>query len=154
MIPDLPKRLQPPAFDPLGKGGRIAVLDSLVLRTIETEGMRHLIDVHLGNRDSLADDPDMALAVETLDGLGVYSGLLFGDVELLEAQSLCNLVDDCDEKTLAKVRSQLGMAPAESRGLDEYIVIGTGVGHDEDGFTRHLSLSTRTKMSPSAMSGR
>ena len=140
LTPDPPNRLQAPAFDPLGRGSRIAVLDSLVLRTIETEGMRHLIDTHLDNRDSLADDPDLALAAGALDGLGVYSGLLFGDVASLEAgleaQSLCGLVYDCpDEKELEKLRLQLGMAsPEESRGLDKYILLGTGVGHDEDGF--------------------
>ena len=31
------RSLQPPAFDLLGRGSRIAVLDSLVLRTVETE---------------------------------------------------------------------------------------------------------------------
>ncbi len=107
----LERRLQPPAFDAQGRGGGIAVLDSLVLRTVEPEGMRHLIDTHLDNRDSLADNPDLALAAGALEGLGVYSGLLFGDV------------------------AELGMAsPEESRGLDEYILLGTGVGHDEDGF--------------------
>ena len=107
----LERRLQPPAFDAQGRGGGIAVLDSLVLRTVEPEGMRHLIDTHLDNRDSLADDPDLALAAGALEGLGVYSGLLFGDV------------------------AELGMAsPEESRGRDEYILLGTGVGHDEDGF--------------------
>ena len=129
----LERSLQPPAFDLLGRGGGIAVLDSLVLRTVEPEGMRHLIDTYLDNRDSLADDPDLALAAGALDGLGVYSGLLFGDVADLKAQSLCDLVDYCDEEELEKLRSQLGMAPVESGGLDEYILLGTGVGHDQDG---------------------
>ena len=136
----LERSLHPPAFDLLGRGGGIAVLDSLVLRTVEPEGMRYLIDAYLDNWDSLADDPDLALAAGTLDGLGVYSGLLLGDVVSLEAgleaQSLCGLVYDCpDEEELEKLRSQLGMAsPEESRGLDKYILLGTGVGHDEDGF--------------------
>ena len=124
--------LQPPAFDYLGRGGRIAVRDSLVLRTIETEGMRHLIDAHLGNLDSLSDDPDMALATGVLDGLGVYSALLIGDVEPFEAQSLCDLVDDCDEEGLEKLRLALGMATPEPR-RDRYSLLGTGVGHDGDG---------------------
>ena len=128
---DLERSMLPPAFDRLGRGGRIAVLDSLVLRTLETEGMRSLIETYRDNGDSLADDPDLALAAGALDGLGVYSGLLFGDVAELEAQSLCDLVDDCDEEELEKIGSQLGW---ESRGLDEYILLGTGVGHDEDGF--------------------
>ena len=142
LIPDLPKRLLPPAFDPLGRGGRIAVLDSLVLRSIETEGMKGLIDSYLDNRDSLADDPSMALAAVTLDGLGVYSGLIFGDVEELEAPELCDLLpDQCpDAEQLEKIRSSLGMAPVESRGLEKYILLGTGVGHDEDGLYTVLAF--------------
>lgn len=129
--------LRPPAFDYQGRGGRIAVRDSLVLRTVETEGMQHLIDAHVGNRDSLADNPDMALAAETLDGLGVYSALLVGDVEpfdeVLEIRRACNVVSYCaGEEDVDRMRSLLGMAP-ESRALDKYILLGTGVGHDEDG---------------------
>ena len=134
-MPDPPKRLQPPAFDQLGRGGRIAVLDSHVFRTVETEGMRYLIDSHLDNRDSLADDPDMALAAGALDGLGVYSALLFGDVESLGESSLCDriIMDNCpEEEALEKLRSQLGIAPAGA--LDRYILLGAGVGHDGDGF--------------------
>ena len=43
-------------------------------------------------------------------------------------------MEDCDEKELDKLRSQLGMAPPESRGLDKYTLVGAGVGHDRDGF--------------------
>ena len=45
----LDNRWLPPAFDGLGRGGRIAVLDSFVLRTSETAGIKALIDVHVGN---------------------------------------------------------------------------------------------------------
>ncbi len=78
---DLDKKLQPPAFDQLGRGGRIAVLDSIVFRTLRTAGMRALIDTYHGHGDSLADDPALALAAGELQSLGVYSAILVGDVE-------------------------------------------------------------------------
>ncbi len=122
---DLPKRLQPPAFDPVGRGGRIAVLDSLVLRTIETEGMRNLIDAYLDSRDSLADDPDVALAAGALDGLGVYSALLVG---YMEPRSF---LSDEEQAQLERTRKALGMEAPDDP--DEYAVVGTGIGNDEDG---------------------
>ena len=75
--------LHSPAYDSLGRGGRIAVLDFIVPRTIETEGMRGLIDSYIDKGVSLADDPAVAPAAETLDRLGVHSALLLGDVESL-----------------------------------------------------------------------
>ena len=45
---DLKKKFQPPAFDYLGRGGRIAVVDSYVFRTLDTERMRSLIEAYLG----------------------------------------------------------------------------------------------------------
>ena len=67
---DSRKRFTPPAFDVYGRGGRIAVLDGYVLRTVETPGMKSLIDTHLSQRRSLADNPDMLLAAKAMDDQG------------------------------------------------------------------------------------
>ena len=109
--PDLKKRLQPPAYDVLGRGGRIAVLDSVVFRALGTAGMRSLIRTYGGNGDSLADDSDLALAAGALQNLGVYSALVAGDVEKFTG-------------------------PLDS--LDRYIVLGAGVAKDADGFVTIL----------------
>ena len=123
---DQDKVLQPPAFDNLGRGGRIAVLDSLVLRTVWTEGMRSLIDTYLGRRDSLADDPDLALAARQMDSLGVYSASLVGQVEALWSQAL---LSQEEQDQLRKAR-----AANDERGMDEYRVLGAGVAKDTEGF--------------------
>ena len=73
---DIKKIYAPPAFDRLGRGGRIAVLDEYVFRTLETRGMKRLIDVSLGRRDSLADVDEFRLLATGLDELNAYSGLL------------------------------------------------------------------------------
>ena len=119
--PNLDKRLQPPVFDELGRGGRIAVLDSLVLRTLWTQGMRSLIDAYRNNRDSLADDPDLALAAGELQSLGVYSAILFGDVERFTFGPLYSLLSAEERAQLEKTRAELGMeaedAPDEFSAL-------------------------------------
>ena len=108
---DISMSLHPPAYDFLGRGGRIAMLDSLVLRTIDTPGMRSLIDAYRDEGDSLANAPDFALAAGILDALDVYSALLVGNVEDLGFPG------------------DLGAGGADAT----YTLLGTGVGNDEDG---------------------
>ena len=129
---DFKKIFQPPAFDGLGRGSRIAVLDSLVFRTLETAGMRSLIDTYRDNRDSLADDPDMALAAGALQNLGVYSAILFGDVERFTTDPLDSLLSAEERAQLEKARAELGMEAEDAP--DEFSVLGTGVAKDSDGF--------------------
>ena len=125
---DLKKRLQPPTYDELGRGGRIAVLDSVVFRTLGTAGMRSLIRTYGGNGDSLADDPDLALAAGALQNLGVYSALLAGDVE--------RFTNPLDSLFSAEERALLGMEAEDTP--DQYSVLGAGVAKDSDGFVTIL----------------
>ena len=134
--PNLDKRLQPPVFDELGRGGRIAVLDSLVLRTLWTQGMRSLIDAYRNNRDSLADDPDLALAAGELQSLGVYSAILFGDVERFTFGPLYSLLSAEERAQLEKTRAELGMEAEDAP--DEFSALGAGVARDSDGFVAIL----------------
>ena len=128
--PDLKKRLQPPAYDVLGRGGRIAVLDSVVFRTLGTAGMRSLIRTYGGNGDSLADDPYLALAAGALQKLGVYSALLAGDVERFTGP-LDSLLNPGEGAQLQKMRDQ-------GTTSDKYSVLGAGVAKDSDGFVTIL----------------
>ena len=120
---DLEKSLQPPAYDAIGRGGRIAVLDSIVLRTVATESMWSLIGTYRDSRDSLADDPDLTLAAGEMERLGAYSAILMGDVE--------RFGPDCDYCDPAV---QLVLQAAAQHSLDEYDALGTGIGHDAEGF--------------------
>ena len=129
---DFKKSFQPPAFDIVGRGGRIAVLDSLVIRTRETEGMRSLIDTYRDDRDSLADDPDLALAAGELQSIGVYSAILFGDVERFTTDPLDSLLSAEERAQLEKARAELGMEAEDTP--DYYSALGTGVAKDSDGF--------------------
>ena len=134
--PDFKKIRQPPAFDDLGRGGQITVLDSLVFRTLRTEGMRSLIDAYRNNRDSLADDPDLALAAGELQSLGVYSAILFGDVNRFTFGPLYSLLSAEEQAQLEKTRADLGMEAEDAP--DEFSALGAGVAKDADGFVAIL----------------
>ena len=128
----LPDRMRPPAFDQLGRGGRIAVLDSFVFRTVETPGMRSLISTYLGMEESLGDDPDMSLAARKMDELELYSGLIMGNVEWLSLEGV--LENACAEAAATQTDCDQLKARMEETGvLDEYDVLGAGVGVDGDG---------------------
>ena len=120
----LSMRFQPPAYDHLGRGGRIAVLDSVVFRTVETEGMRSLIETYRNRRDSLADDPDLALAAGAMDNLGAYSAQLIKDGDFSPTRMELN------EDEVHFLGEYLDKYPV----LDKYLVLGSGVGKDEEGF--------------------
>ena len=125
-------RGRPPAFDNLGRGGRIAVLDSFVFRTVETPGMRSLISTYLGMEESLGDDPDMSLAAREMDELELYSALIMGNVEWLSLEGV--IENACAEAAATQVDCDQLKARMEETGvLDEYEVLGAGVGMDGDG---------------------
>ena len=121
--------LRPPFFDVLGRLGRVAVLDSYIFRTLGTEEMRALIRAQSGESDTLADDSDMALVARTLDGLGAYSALLGGNVEILDAEvSFYGCDVTCSYEEIEAARAHFNTAP-----LDEYDALGAGIGVDNRG---------------------
>jgi hypothetical protein len=97
--------------------------------------MRSLIEAYRDVRDSLADDPDLALAAGELDRLGVYSAVLVGDVEEFWSQALLLGVLSPEERDqLQRSRSELGLEAEDESGMDEYRVLGTGIARDSEGF--------------------
>ena len=87
-------RFSPPAFDQLGRGGRIAVLNNYVFRTLETPGMKALIDTSRGNQPSLADSEEFRLLAQGMSTLEAYSILMSDmtpDLEEVVARLLASL---------------------------------------------------------------
>ena len=70
---DLDLRIAPPAYDYVGRGGRIAVQEGRVLRAVYTEGIHSLIDAAAGAADSLWDSEDMRLVAQAMADLGAYA---------------------------------------------------------------------------------
>jgi hypothetical protein len=60
-------RHEAPAFDDLGRGGRLTASSRYVLRTLWNEGMERMLDAAAGKSPSLADNEDFALIARALD---------------------------------------------------------------------------------------
>ena len=72
---NLQLRFAPPAFDEIGRGGRIAVLDEYVFRTLGASDMEALIDASLNEGASLADVEEFRLLAGGMSRLGAYTML-------------------------------------------------------------------------------
>ena len=118
-ISDISKRFSPPAFDQLGRGGRIAILDDYVFRTVVTEDMRALIDANRGDRRSIADREDFQLLASALTELNIYSAFLSGDVPLLQE--------------IIQERLKIESASLQGTPLLPYVAYAAGVGKDQNG---------------------
>ena len=127
----------PPAFDQLGRGGRIAVLDSYVLHTWATDEMKSLIDALRDERPSLADFEEYRILVAGMSQLGAYSMFLTDNTFGLEASIEGYLKrPDATNEQAAQWRVEW-----EGPGtLRPYQAYGTGAGKDEVGPYTALAL--------------
>jgi hypothetical protein len=115
-------RFKPPAFDALGRGGRIAVQSEQIYRTLSTEDMQAAIETSLGLRPSLADVESHRLLVAGLAGLGVYSLFLTGDTSSQFKRPRTGATDDPFER-----------ATDPSLLLRPYEAVALGTGRDDAG---------------------
>ena len=136
---DLQLRFEPPAFDEIGRGGRIAVLDEYVFRTLGTPGMKALIDAGLNEGASLADVEEFRLLAGGMSRLGAYTMLLSDDVEVWDADDyyMVLLQDGATRKEVVQAQLELS-----ERGpwLRPYEAFATGAGKDENGHYMALVL--------------
>ena len=132
-------RFAPPAFDEIGRGGRIAVLDEYVFRTLGTPGMEALIDASLNEGASLADVEEFRLLAGGMSRLGAYTMLLSDDVEVWDAEDyyVVLLQDGATGKDVVQAQRELS-----ERGpwLRPYEAFATGAGKDENGHYMALVL--------------
>ena len=130
-------RFAPPAFDEIGRGGRIAVLDEYVFRTLGTSNMEALIDAGLNEGASLADVEEFRLLAGGMSRLGAYTMLLSDDVEVWDADGyyVPLLQDDATGKDVVQAQRELS-----ERGpwIRPYEAFATRAGKDENG--RYMAL--------------
>lgn len=124
---DLRMRLGPPAFDELGRGGRIAVQRDYVFRTVETPGMRALIDAATGG-DSLAQVEEYRLLAQGLEELSAYAVLL-SDLTQTVKDVTSGLGGSMTAARLEELKQQLLKGPL----LEPYQLLATGAGMDSRG---------------------
>lgn len=124
-------RLAPPAFDELGRGGRIAITPQLVLRALWTDGLKQMIAASQGG-PSLAANPDERLAADSLERLGTFGGLFTdrtqGPDRAAESLAASGLTPDVRAKITAAWNP-----PAGTPVLEPYTLVAAGVGQGEDG---------------------
>ena len=111
---DIQRVLSPPAFDRLGRGGRVAVRDSHVYRTLKTTDMEALIDTSQGRAPSLADVGEFRHLAGGLTELGAYSAYL------------SDVTQELDETPQA-------LTLGDSLVLRPYTAFATGVEIDDGG---------------------
>ena len=131
-------RFAPPAFDRLGRGGRVAVLDEYVFHTFGTSEMKALIDARLNEMPSLAGVEEFRLLADGMSQLGAYVMLLTdgsnGYDMSLEAIAK-SLFRDGDGIPTQSVSEKQKRSLAEAGGplLRPFGAYATGAGIDEDG---------------------
>ncbi|MDA1129233.1 MAG: hypothetical protein O2913_11130 [Chloroflexi bacterium] len=129
-------RNKPPAFDHLGRGGRIAVSSDYVYRTIETPGMKALIDSRAGDVPSLADVDEFRLLGQAMSKLGAYAAF-FSD----QTHKVRSVPDDTPTMaTSPDIREKLIAEIGNSSLLLPYLAFSTGVGRDDTGEYLALAL--------------
>ena len=120
----------PPAFDRFGRGGRIAVLDSYVLRTLATDDMEALIDAMQGDTPSLADAEEFRLLGVGMSMLEAYRVMMV-DLDFGVDAIVSRFTESgAGEEQKAEMRKKLlgGTEPLRS-----YLAFATGAGHDDEG---------------------
>ncbi len=78
---ELRSRFMPPVLDQLGRGGRIAVTEQYVLRTLWTAGMEQMLKVWKGNTGSLRQAEDVRLAARSMDRLAAHYAFLTSETQ-------------------------------------------------------------------------
>jgi hypothetical protein len=110
---DLRNRLAPPAFDSLGRGGRVAVTDQYVFRTVWTEGIEAMIGAWKG-APSLRNDEGFRLAAQGIERLDMHSVYL---TDRTQSRDAVEGTGDPPSGPPAPV-------------LEPYTVLGVGSGYD------------------------
>ena len=141
----------PPAFDRLGRGGRLAVLDSYVLRALTTEGTASMIDALAGETPAIADVEEFRLLGVGMSRLEVYRAMLsdvgYGLNEMVEGFTQGG--EDPEKKAEAERQLTGGAEP-----LRPFQAFATGAAKDDDGPYMALTLVHADEVSAKENVGR
>ena len=112
---ELKERNSPPAFDHLGRSGRIAVSTDYVYRTVETPAMKALIEAQAGDGQSLADVDEFRLLGRTMFNLGVYAAFFSDQTHKISLvpneKSTMPALPDYEEALIAEIGQSTLLLP-------------------------------------------
>lgn len=127
---DLTRRFAPPAFDYLGRGGPLAVMEDYVFRTAEISEMQALIDSSLDIMPSLADAQEYALLAEGITELNLYSVFLSDQTQ----QGVRGMLPaEVPEEQIQALEEKLKDSPLLTLLLRPYTALALGNGRDDSG---------------------
>ena len=136
---DINTKFAPPVFDNLGRGGRIAVLDEHLFRTLGTPEMKEVIGAHLKEVPSLVDVEEFRLLAGGMSRLRAYTMLLSDNVEAWDINVLSKFImgEDAPQGDIDRMKQQLAESGPQLRPYNAY---ATGAGKDEEGSYMALVL--------------
>ena len=115
--------LSPPAFDELGRGGRIAIQEGRVFRTVRTSDMEDLIDASQGKSRSLADVDEFEQMAKAIEATGAY-GAFLSDLIFSFNDTAAGL-GVTPEQLIDTLENYVPLRP--------YVAFATGAGEDAQG---------------------
>jgi hypothetical protein len=125
---NLGKRLEPPVYDMLGRGGRFIFQKDYAFRANTTSPLKQVLDAQKDIQKSLANIPEFSFIAKELDSHGAMSAYLSNQTQSLEyIRSL--LPGETQSKT-EDVDKYLAQGPK----LLPYQTIGLGIAKDNEGF--------------------
>ena len=130
-------RLTAPAFDVMGRGGRIAVSNGYAFRTLETHTIKELIDTRQGRHQSLADAEEFSLMTEALTEIGVYTAFASDRTQAISEFPLnLHIAPGIERDPFDKIGQRLEGSPL----LHPYQMFVIGSGKDSGGTYTALVL--------------
>ncbi|MQA00227.1 MAG: hypothetical protein GEU80_13025 [Dehalococcoidia bacterium] len=151
---NLSSPLGPPAFDRLGRGGRVAILDEYALRAVWDEGIESMLDA-LDGTGSLADDRDFRLLATNLEDLGALGATLTDQTTSPEmAEAALNIGVFQDDPALRAAAERAWSTTEGPPVLRPYVALAAGPGHDGDEAYTAVVIVHETKEAARENAGR
>jgi hypothetical protein len=126
--PNLSKRLEPPAYDMLGRGGRFVFQDNYAFRTNGTPEIKLVIDTQKGKQNSLADVIEYKLLARELSSHSAMTALLTN--QTVSKDYAKRLLTGSTDVKVGDIDTYLAQGPK----LLPYQTMALGVAKDEKGF--------------------
>jgi hypothetical protein len=124
---NLGKRLTPPAYDMLGRGGRFLFQKEFAIRTNQTSTIKQVLDAQKGSQPSLAEATEFALIAKELSSYGAMSAYLSNQTQSFD------LIRDLLAASSQSKTEDLDKYLAQGPILLPYQTIGLGIAKDEKG---------------------
>jgi hypothetical protein len=124
---NLGKRLTPPAYDMLGRGGRFVFQNDFTIRTNQTSIIKQFLDTQQGKQNSLAKVIEFDLIAKELSSYGAMSAYFSNQTQSFEITR--DLLAASSKSKAEEIDKYLAQGPI----LLPYQTIGLGIAKDEKG---------------------